>query len=356
MSKDLVPAGQRLPAKRSGPPAIVTAAGRAAGNAWRDFFSELELENDNTHRAYNHAVRRFLAWCEDRGLELARIMPGDVAQYIKDDLDGSPATQKQHRSAIKRYFDLLVVRHLSMINPAASVKTPKLRRSRGTTPMIEPDEIKQLMASIDTVGLAGIRDRAAIAVLGYTAVRAAGIAKLRRGDYRGRPGHMQLYFREKGGTQHQIEVRSDLEVCLNDYLAAGRMKTANKECPLFRPLLRKEQAFRPWVKADKKKGTTEQGTLSPNDVCRMVKRRMRRAGLREELSAHSFRVAVLTDLIDQGVPIEDVQELAGHADARTTKLYDRTNRKVTRNLVATSSSIPFRSVIRMFWSTIKPSS
>ena len=33
------------------------------------------------------------------------------------------------------------------------------------------------------------------------------------------------------------------------------------------------------------------------------------------------------------VPVEDVQELAGHRDARTTKLYDRTNRKTTRNLV-----------------------
>jgi site-specific recombinase XerD len=31
--------------------------------------------------------------------------------------------------------------------------------------------------------------------------------------------------------------------------------------------------------------------------------------------------------------IASVQELAGHADARTTKLYDRTNRKATRNLV-----------------------
>ena len=60
---------------------------------------------------------------------------------------------------------------------------------------------------------------------------------------------------------------------------------------------------------------------------------MKAAGVREELSAHSFRVAVLTDLIDQGVAIEDVQELAGHADSRTTKLYDRTQRKATRNLV-----------------------
>lgn len=65
----------------------------------------------------------------------------------------------------------------------------------------------------------------------------------------------------------------------------------------------------------------------------LVKRRMTAAALREELSAHSFRVAVLTDLIDQGVAIEDVQDLAGHADSRTTKLYDRTQRRATRNLV-----------------------
>jgi hypothetical protein len=59
----------------------------------------------------------------------------------------------------------------------------------------------------------------------------------------------------------------------------------------------------------------------------------RRAGLRDELSAHSFRTAVATNLIGQGVSIEDVQELLGHADARTTKLYDRTERTATRNLV-----------------------
>jgi integrase/recombinase XerD len=73
--------------------------------------------------------------------------------------------------------------------------------------------------------------------------------------------------------------------------------------------------------------------MHPNDMCKLVKRRMKAAGLPEELSAHSFRVATITNLIGQGIPIEDVQQLAGHKDARTTKLYDRTDRKVTRNLV-----------------------
>jgi integrase len=33
------------------------------------------------------------------------------------------------------------------------------------------------------------------------------------------------------------------------------------------------------------------------------------------------------------VPLEDVQELLGHADPRTTRLYDRRDRTVTRNVV-----------------------
>jgi integrase/recombinase XerD len=50
-------------------------------------------------------------------------------------------------------------------------------------------------------------------------------------------------------------------------------------------------------------------------------------------SAHSFRVTTLTDLFEQGVPGEDVQHLTGHADPRTTRLYNRTERKIKRNIV-----------------------
>jgi integrase/recombinase XerD len=48
---------------------------------------------------------------------------------------------------------------------------------------------------------------------------------------------------------------------------------------------------------------------------------------------HSFRVMTITDLLEQGVPLEDVQRLAGHADPRTTRLYDRRQKKITHNVV-----------------------
>jgi integrase/recombinase XerD len=65
----------------------------------------------------------------------------------------------------------------------------------------------------------------------------------------------------------------------------------------------------------------------------MVKRRLKDAGLPMHFSPHSFRVTTVTDLLAQGVPLEDVQFLAGHADPRTTRLYDRRQRRVTRNIV-----------------------
>ena len=65
----------------------------------------------------------------------------------------------------------------------------------------------------------------------------------------------------------------------------------------------------------------------------MRKRRLKAAGLSEILSPHSFRVLVVTDLLSQNVPLEDVQYLTSHAHPRTTQIYECQRRHVTRNIV-----------------------
>jgi len=73
--------------------------------------------------------------------------------------------------------------------------------------------------------------------------------------------------------------------------------------------------------------------MTAGDMGRMVKRRIRDTGQPGRLSPHSFRVYVVTNLLEQGVPLANVQYLAGHADPRTTRLYDRRQHRVTRNIV-----------------------
>jgi integrase/recombinase XerD len=90
--------------------------------------------------------------------------------------------------------------------------------------------------------------------------------------------------------------------------------------PLFRTAIRRTKRL-------------SERPMTAGDMGRMVKRRMRDAGLPARLSPHSVRVGTITDLLSQGVPLEDVQHLAGHADPRTTRLYDRRQKRVTRNIV-----------------------
>ena len=73
--------------------------------------------------------------------------------------------------------------------------------------------------------------------------------------------------------------------------------------------------------------------MTAHGVRRMLKRRLQDAGLPGIISPHSFRVMVVTDLLGQDVPMEDVQYLAGHTNPQTTQIYDRRRRRVTRNIV-----------------------
>jgi len=62
---------------------------------------------------------------------------------------------------------------------------------------------------------------------------------------------------------------------------------------------------------------------------RMIWRRARSAGIVTELGCHSFRASGITVYLMNGGLLEHAQQMAGHESARTTKLYDRRNDKVT---------------------------
>jgi integrase/recombinase XerD len=181
-------------------------------------------------------------------------------------------------------------------------------------------EIGRLLRSIDTGHVVGLRDRVIIGILIYTAARVGAVAKLRVRDYFDAGDQHCLRFTEKGGKSREIPVRHDLQQFLSSYAAAAGIVSAPLDSPLFRTAIRRTKRL-------------SERPMTAGDMGRMVKRRMRDAGLPARLSPHSVRVGTITDLLSQGVPLEDVQHLAGHADPRTTRLYDRRQKRVTRNIV-----------------------
>ena len=162
----------------------------------------------------------------------------------------------------------------------------------------------------------GLRDRAVLAVLVYTAARVGAVAKLTMKSLKHDGSQYTLRFAEKGGKSREIPVRHDLEAFLLEYVEAAKIT----EGRLFRT-------------ANRKTKTLTKNAMTGIDMCRMMKRRLKAADLPGHFSPHSFRVTTVTDLLEQNVPLEDVQYLAGQSDPRTTRIYDRRRRKVTRNIV-----------------------
>src|SRR3954468_7880511 len=83
--------------ERPGPPALITAAGKAAAFAYAEFFGA-EIESPHTYRAYRAAVDRFLTWCAERRVSLTHVSPVVVGEYIRKQLVGSKPTKKLHLS------------------------------------------------------------------------------------------------------------------------------------------------------------------------------------------------------------------------------------------------------------------
>jgi integrase/recombinase XerD len=300
-------------------PRIITDASNAARFAWEEFFFG-RIRSVHTRRAYHRAVRNFLAWCDARDLVLTAISPADVGRYL-DGLELATSSKKQVMAGLRHFFDGLVTRHTVALNPAASVRAERYQVIEGKTPEITVKQARVLLSSIDTSDIVGLRDKAIIAILIYTAARVGAVAKLKRKDLYDAGDQHCLRFSDKGGKSREIPVRHDLQMLLGDYLRWAALQVdMSPDQPLFRTTVRRSKQL------------TERA-MSAGDMGRMIKRRIRAAALPDRLCPHSFRVGVITDLLSQGVPLEDVQNLAGHADPRTTRLYDRRQRRVTRNIV-----------------------
>lgn len=325
MSTELAPYNvpRRLATFSARPPALFLPHPKAAERFF-DFFTA-NIRNKNTRRAYYKAVCRFAEWCEAKGLrDLAAVKPFHVAAYIEG-LELSKPTVKQQLAALRMLFDWLVVGHVIEVNPAHAVRGPKYSVKKGKTPVLDREDARKLIASIEVVkkkpdgtesgepDLVGLRDRALIATMIYTFARIGAVLQMNVGDYfvQGRRGWVRLH--EKNGKEHEAPCHHKLEEYLDEYIAAAGV-AGEKDAPLFRTTGR---------------FTGISHRLTQPDAYRMIRRRARAAGIETLIGNHSLRATGITDYLKSQGTLEHAQAMANHSSPRTTKLYDRRDDELT---------------------------
>ena len=295
-------------------PALIHEAGQEAEKRFIEFFAA-QIRNRGTRAVYARAARRFFGWCDQKGLTLKQITPLVVATYIEQlGATLSAPTVKIHLAAIRVLFDFLVTGQIVPMNPASSVRGPRHVVKKGKTPVLTPEETRQLLDAIPTDNVAGLRDRALIAVMVFGFARVSAAIGMNVEDYFPQGRRMWFRLREKGGKDHDVPAHHTAEEYVDEYIQKANI--ADKPAaPLFRTISSRR--------------LLTDSRMNRTDVLKMIKRRARQAGIRTRACCHTFRATGITAYLLNNGQLEHAQRIAAHESIRTTKLYDRTSDTVS---------------------------
>lgn len=302
---------QLIPLSSLALPTLIASADQRAQKHFLEFFA-VTIRNPHTRRAYGRAVADFLTWCAaDAGVpSIGAVQPLHVATWLEVQSQALAApTVKQRLAAIRHLFDWLVVGLVVPVNPAASVRGPRHVVTTGRTSVLEPDEARTLLDSIDVTTPAGLRDRALIGLMVYSFARIGAALGMTVADVFTQNRRLWVRLTGKGGKAHAIPCHHNLETYLHEYLAGASLE-ADPKGPLFRTIGRGT-------------GKLTRTPLPQANAYAMVGRRARAAGIETAIGNHSFRATGITAYLKNGGTLEKAAAMANHASTRTTQLYDR---------------------------------
>lgn len=296
-----------------------------------------------TLEAYGRAWQSFRVWCREVGKGAVPAEPATVAvylQHIAKHRAYKPATLDMHLAAIvwghRQHgyaFDRRTV-------PVADVRAG-LRRQKGVKPkQARPLLVEDLAAIVKPLGASArwidVRDRALLLLSFAGAFRSSellgAMTGLRVSDCkRTRIGYELMVRRSKTDQEGAGMVK---------YIAEGRPGT----CPVA--ALDAWLAW-PWHTTESplfvgmkfgRVGSTQEGKapavglpLTRLDLSRILKRRAERAGLDVTgFSGHSPRAGLVTEAVEAGVAVRDIQVVTGHKDINVLEGYVRRNQAKVR--------------------------
>jgi integrase/recombinase XerC len=271
--------------------------------------------SEATRKAYAGDLRYFFAWRghTDATPEAVRALFAENAGQLALTLNRykaamlsaglSEATLNRRLAAIRSLLRMARRLGVDCPDPAGLVDSEKVEGYRDTRgPMAAEAEL--LLAAPDRRTLKGQRDFALLMVFCSLALRRGEVLKCNVGDFE--PEELRLWIKGKGrGSQRQpITLPEEVAAAISGYLKArGAVMPGS---PLFCNVAR-------FTKAETR--------LSGSGLYHIISTYGQRV-LKKPLHPHALRHYSITQALEDGWKMEEVQKLSRHRDIRTLQIYD----------------------------------
>lgn len=283
-----------------------------------DYLTRERQDSSNTARAYGRDVSSFQRFCDDYyggaghwGWDTVDRL---ALRSFMGELDRRGLAKRSIARAIsslRAFYRYLNLRHGLEVNPAASVRTPKLdRKLPAVLDRAQVDlmfEYAERMAAED--GFKAARDLAMLEMFYSTGMRLSELASLDMRSVDLVSG--QVKVRGKGRKERVLPIGSH---------AAGALRRYYQQRELLLSGLPAGRGDRRAVFL-----STKGQRLSSRGVQHIVSQVLRRLDESSGFKVHSLRHSFATHLLDAGADLRAVQELLGHASLSTTQVYTHTS-------------------------------
>jgi len=110
-----------------------------------------QIVNTNTYRSYANGINFFFSRVHQSGMpELVDIEPKHISAFLSwmNEQGYGVSTTRLYLSALRMFLDHCVIDGLISVNPAKAVKLPKHSSRVGKTPVIVPEQVRQILDAI----------------------------------------------------------------------------------------------------------------------------------------------------------------------------------------------------------------
>lgn len=277
------------------------------------YHTYLRLEKSlsaNSIEAYLADVGKLMRFMASEGIRLPDVTYNDLQQFVAQlrDVGIHPRSQARIISGVKSFYRFLLLDGYITTDPTELLESPKIGLK--LPEVLTVSEIDSIMSTIDLSLPEGQRNRAILEVLYSCGLRVSELVTLRYSDVYFDEGFIKV--EGKGSKQRLVPVSGTALREIRNYLFDRNRVQVKKgfEDILF---------------------LSRRGTgLSRIMVFHIIKQQTELAGIRKNVSPHTFRHSFATHLLEGGANLRAIQLMLGHEKITTTEIYTHIDREFLR--------------------------
>jgi integrase/recombinase XerD len=266
--------------------------------------------SQHTVRSQVMAIRRFILWCDERGLTRPQDITRPILERYQRHLyhyrkrNGAPLSvtgQLGLLTPLQAWFKWLARGNHILWNPASDLELPRKPKAlpRG---LLSVEQIEQVINQCDVTTALGVRNRAILETLYSSGIRRLELVHLKLYEINLQHGTLTVRC-GKGAKDRVVPIGERACAWVDKYLREVRpeLQAGAEDYTLF---------------------LYDDGRPFPTGrLGDLVKRHLEHADIHHPGACHLFRHACATHMLENGADIRYIQLILGHADLATTQIY-----------------------------------